>query len=137
MTVRYHIRQVHILHGEFLEAQRRGDEARLAFCSSPLLPSPLSLFSSPPLSHHHLLLLCFFSQARLAFCASYRAAGPPRQFVDAFMPLGVAALQAEGGADLGAAEGYFAMAACIDPSHAEVGEALKVVRDAMAIRAAG
>ena len=91
--------KVHILHGERLEAEGRGEEARLAFCRSYRVSADASLIGT-------------------------------------FMASGVAALQPEGGGppDLQTAESYFSMAACIDPAHDEVAQALSVVREAIGIR---
>ena len=41
----------------------------------------------------------------------------------------------EAGPNLQLAEGFLAMAACVDPSHEDAGDALGVVREALRIRA--
>ncbi len=88
-------------------------------------------------------------EAQQAFCNSYRASPDASRYVDAFLPLGVQALQgqaaqaaqpgqagqaeqAEARPDLDLAESYFRMASCIDPTHTDAAEALSVVRDAIA-----
>ena len=77
-------------------------------------------------------------EARAAFCRAYVASGAEAAAAHAaqFVRDGMAALHQPGGADLKAAEQYFGMALCIAPGHAEAGETLAVVREALALVAA-
>ena len=73
--------------------------------------------------------------AQRSFCRAYQSTDEARDHANTFFSDGVAALQQEGGPDLGLADNYLTMAACIEPTHEDAAQALQVVREAIAIRA--
>lgn len=82
----------------------------------------------------HLEALGRAEEAREAYCDSYRATAEAAQSVQQFIERAVAAMQ-EQPQDLLLAKRYFEMAACVEPEHSEVAEALEVIHGAIAARA--
>ena len=123
--------KVHILHGEHLEKQGRTAEAQAAFCRSYRASSSSSSVDD--------------SENRRTTVTAEGTTAAAVSFAAEFFASGVRALGMGGdGApepvaespkpDLDLAENYLAMAACVDPEHAEAAEALAVVREAKRLR---
>lgn len=107
--------KVHILHGEHLEALGgRGDDAQRAFCRS------YRATADPD------------APARLA--ANFYAAGVDALALEQLNEPSAETDEARAGPDLPVAEKYLAMAACVDPKHAEAAQALAVVKQALEMR---